>query len=195
MALDTPQTARQPQAVDPQDELFGTLVASLRNHIFGKGEGGIARALGEAAPDDIGRVIGEMTFAMVQEVAHQAEERGAQLDYDMLIGVATEVIDDVVELAAASGIEVPDEQREFALLYAQQLYVESQSPTDDQREAARQDLAMLKRDGEVDAATEYVQMRGAQHGADPFDVAGRDGGPAGARPGLMGEEGGDGTPA
>lgn len=185
MALDTPQTAKQPQ-VDPQDDLFGKFVSALRNHVFGKGEGGIMRALEQAPPEDIGRVIGEMVFTMVQEVAHQAEGKGMELEYDMLIGVATEVIDDITELAEASGLDVNDEQREYALLYAQQLYVESSQPSEDEREAAKQDLALLKKDGAVDEATEYVQMRGTQAGADPFGVSEMDEKPA--RPGLMGEQ-------
>lgn len=195
-ALDDARSARQPQAVDPSDDLFAAMVASLRTHIFGKGEAGIMRALGETSPQDMGRVIGEMVFAMVQEVAHQAEGKGAELDYDMLIGVATEVIDDVTELAEANGVTVPQDQREFALLYAQQLYVENQKPSDDQREAARQDLAVMKGEGMVDEATSYVQMRGTENGTDPFDVAGMSG-PGGGKTiggrekpggGLMGEE-------
>ena len=191
MALDDAQSAKKPQAVDEQDDLFGKFVSTLRNHIFGKGEGGILRALQEAPPENVGQTIGEMVFTMVQEVAHQAEAKGAQPEYDMLIGVATEAIDDIVELAEASGLDVPDEQREFALLYAQQLYVENQNPTDDEREAAKQDLAMLKQDGDVDEATKYVQQRGMEAGADPFDVAGMDGGGGEEkpqRPGLMGEQ-------
>lgn len=186
--MDTAQTARQPQASDPQEALFGKMVAALRNHVFGKGEDGITSALEQAEPDSFGRIIGEMVFVMVQEMAKQAEDKGQPAEYDMLLGVATEVIDDIAELAEANGIEIPDDQREFALLYAQQMYVENQGPTDGQRREAQQDLAVMKRDGMLDEATKYVQMRGAEAGADPFDVAGMDGGNAAAAPrgGLMG---------
>lgn len=189
--LDTRATARAPQESDPADDLFGSMVASLRTHIFGKGEQGILRGLREA--EDPGRVCGEMVFAMVQEVAHQAEAKGAELDYDMLIGVATEAIDDITDLAESSGLELSEQEREYALLYAQQLYVENQKPSDDQREAARQDLALMKREGMVDEATKYVQMRGEENGTDPFDVAGMSGGGPARGAGLMG--GGDGEEA
>ena len=189
MALDDPHTAKQPQSVDPQDDLFGKMVSAMRNHIFGKGEGGIMRGLQEGGQENAGRSIGEMVFALLQEISHQVTQHGGELEYDTLIGVATEAIDDIVELAEANGYDVPDEQREFALLYAQQLYVENQDPTDDEREVAKQDLAQLKQGGDVDQATEYVQMRGAQAGADPFDVAGMgEGESGGGRPGLMGEQ-------
>ena len=183
--LDTAQTARQPQASDPQEEYFAAMVAGLRSHIFGKGEGGIAKAVQEA--DDVGRVIGELTYAMVSDAAHQLEAKGVRdLDYDMIIGVATEVIDDISELMEALGRPINQQEREYALLYAQQLYVEQQKPSDDMRRAASQDLARLKQDGEVDQAVTYVQKTGVENGTDPFDVAGMSSG-GDKSAGLMGE--------
>ncbi len=167
--LDTAATARGPQAKDPQEEYFTVMVAGLRSHIFGKGEGGIAKAVQEA--DDVGRVIGELTYAMVSDAAHQLEAKGVRdLDYDMIIGVATEVIDDISELMEALGMPINQKDREYALLYAQQLYVEQQQPSDDMRRAASQDMARLKQDGEVDQAVTYVQKAGMEAGADPFGV-------------------------
>lgn len=169
--LDTAATARAPQATDPQEEYFGMLVAALRNHIFGKGEQGIVRAASEA--DDVGRVVGEMVYVMVAEAIHQLEAKGVKdLDYDMVLGVATEAIDDIAELLEASGVLFDQQAREYALLYAQDLYVQNQNPSDDQRKAAAQDLAALKQDGAVDQATTYVQKVGMENGTDPFDVAG-----------------------
>ena len=178
--LDTAQTAGQPQVgVDPDEQTYTMLVAGLRTHIFGKGEAGIVKAITNA--DQIGRVVGEVVFALVKEAATQASKANRDLDLDILMGVATEVIDDITELMAGHGVEISEKDREFALMYAQQLYVESSDPTDDDREAAKSLLRDLKQDGSVDQAVSYVQQRGAEEGVDPFGVEGDVG-----RPGMMG---------
>lgn len=166
--LDTAQTAAQPQAADPDAEVFATLTAGLREHVYGKGEQGIVEAM--KAADDPGRVMGELVFALVQEAAHQAEAQGAQLTMDILMGVATELIDDITELMEAYGMPLDDKAREYALLYAQQLYVDNSNPSADERRAAQQDLSVMQQDGSLDTAVSYVQQRGTEAGVDPFGV-------------------------
>lgn len=180
MMLDTAQTARQPQAQDPDEELFVMLVSGLRQHIFGPGEKGIIETLSQA--DDMGRVLGEVTFSLVREAAHQAEQNGKELVWDVLIGVATEVIDDITELMAAHGVEITDKDREYALLYAQQVYVETSNPSTEDRQAAQQQLGEFQQTGELDQAVSYVQQRGTEAGADPFGVDQMGG------PGMMQEQ-------
>lgn len=168
MGSDAAQRARQPQEVDPDDELFGSLVSGLRAHIFGQGEASIIEQLQQA--DDIGRVMGEITFALLRESMQQAQDQGAEPVWDVLIGAATEVIDDLAELATAHGLKVGDREREYALLFAQQLYVETSNPSPDERQAAQQQLGELKQGGEFDQAVSYVQQRGTEAGVDPFGV-------------------------
>lgn len=180
--LDTAQTAAQPQTggTDPDEQTFAMLVAGLREHVFGAGEQGIVKAMTEA--DDPGRVLGEIVFALVREAAKQAEKAQRELDMDILMGVATELIDDITELMAGHGMQLEDKQREFALLYAQQLHVESSDPSDDERNAAKQSLAGMKESGEVDTAVEYVAKRGAEEGVDPFGMESQQ------APGMMGQD-------
>lgn len=175
--LDTPQTANQPQVQGggSEEDTFVMMVSGLRNHIYGNAEQGIVEQLQQAPEGEIGRVMGEITFALVQEAAHQAEENGRELSMDILMGVATEVIDDLAELADAHGMQVQDKDREYALLFAQQLYVDNSDPSEDEQNAAKQTLAQMKQDGDVDVATHYVQQRGTEEGVDPFDVAGMSG--------------------
>jgi hypothetical protein len=184
--LDTPETAGGPQAADPSEETFVQMVAGLRNHIFGQGEQGIAQRMSEAgdSPDQVARVLGELTFALVWEAAKQAEAAQRELDMDMLMGVATEVIDDISELMTAHGMQITDQMKHDALMYANQIYVENSNPTDEERAAAKQTLADQRQVGEVDKAVSYVQKRGMEAGADPFDVAGM----KGAKPGMMGRD-------
>lgn len=173
--LDTPDSAGLAQASDPDTQTFVMMVAGLREHVFGKGEAGIMRAMTQA--DDRGRVLGEIVFALVQEAAKQAKMAGNDLDMDILMGVATELIDDITELLAAHGITLQQKEREYGLLYAQQLYVENYNPSPDDRNAAKQQLAQYQQDGSLDTAVKYVQQRGTEEGTDPFGVAQMPGGP------------------
>jgi hypothetical protein len=182
--MDTAQTAKQPQVSGADEEkVFTMMVAGLREHVFGKGEQGIVKRMSEAEAEDVGRVCGEMVFSLVREAAKQAESAGHELSIDMLLGVATELIDDISELMEAYGKPMDEKQREFALLYAQQLYVENSNPTDEEREAAKQSLSAMRESGDVATATEYVQQRGAEAGADPFGVAEMK-----PKPGMMAKE-------
>lgn len=166
--LDTAATARGAQQVDPDAVTFTTMVAGLREHVFGKGEQAIVQRMQQA--DDPGRVLGEIVFALVHEAAMQAEKSGREISMDILMGVATELIDDVTELLAAHGMQLSPKAREYALLVAQQLYVENSNPDQNERDAAKQALSGLQQDGSVNMAVQYVQQRGTEAGADPFGV-------------------------
>ena len=184
-ALDTAQTANQPQAMDQDADTVMSVVNALRNHIFGKGEKGISEQMQQA--DDLGRVMGEITYVLVSSASEQVHAQGRDMDYDMLMGVATEAIDDLADLAEALGLPIDDPTKEYALLYAQQLYVEQQQPSEEEREIARMSLEAQRESGEVDRATSYIQMRGTEAGSDPFGVAEMQGG-KGSVPKMMQQE-------
>lgn len=166
--MDDERTARMPQEADPDERMFAMLTGGLRRHIFGKGEAGIVEQMRNA--DDPGRVMGEITFVLVREAATQAQQKGHELAYEVLIGVATEVIDDITELMQAQGMQIDDRMKEYALMYAQQLYVENHQPSEDERNSAKQELAEAHQSGDMDQAVSYIQQRGMEAGADPFGV-------------------------
>lgn len=182
--LDTAATAKKPQVADPDADTFATMVAGLRKYVFGPGEQGIVDAMQKA--DQPGRVLGEVVFSLVQEAAKQAKSQNNDLNMDILMGVATELIDDITELMHAHGMDIQQKDREFALLYAQQLYVQNYNPTADDREAAKAQLGQYQQDGSVDTAVKYVQQRGAEAGTDPFGVGAM---PGGDQPGMMQQQG------
>ena len=183
--LDTAETAGQAQVpTDQETAVFEQMVAGLRDHVFGKGEKGIVERLGASnTQEELTRSLGQTVFILVQEAAHQAEQAGVELDMDMLMGAATQLIDDIGDLMEANGKPIPEDVRGDALLFAQQLYVESSNPTDEDREAAKMDLAEQRTSGQLDEAVSFVQQRGAENGADPFDV-----GNMPKRPAMMGQE-------
>lgn len=181
--LDTAATAGQAQATDEETAIYEQMVAGLRNHVFGKGEKGIVERLSQSkSAEQLVRALGETVFILVQEAAKQAEESGVPFDLDTLMGAATQLIDDIADLMEANGKPIPEDIRGDALMMANQLYVESSEPTDDEREAAKMSLAEQQKDGSVNEAVSYVQERGAMNGADPFGTEQMP-----QRPGMMGK--------
>lgn len=178
--MDDAQSAKQPQVADQDAEVVVRIVAGLRNHIFGKGEEGIVNRLRESG-DEIGRVVGEIVFTLLKEAAAQAVKAGNEITVDLMIVAATELIDDLTELMAAHGRQLTDKQREYALLVAQQLYLESTEVSEDDRLAAQQQLGNYKQGGQLDKAVSYVQQRGMEAGSDPFGVSQMP-----SKPGMMG---------
>lgn len=181
--LDDQATAGQAQASDEETAIYEQMVAGLRNHVFGKGEAGIVERLSQSkSAGQLVQALGETVFILVQEAAHQAEESGVPFDLDTLMGAATQLIDDIADLMEANGKPIPEDIRGDALMMANQLYVESSEPTDDEREAAKMSLAEQQKDGSVNEAVSYVQERGAMNGADPFGTEQMP-----RRPGMMGK--------
>jgi len=169
MQLLNPQDigAHGAQAADPSTELFESMVSGLREHIFGKGNEDIVGLLKDGA--DISDTIGETTYTLVQSAVEQVKASGGELDLDILLGVATQVIDDLIDLAESVGIEVNrDDDPEAALYSAIQAYLMNSNPDEQERASAQQILQQMKDDGDVDEAAGYIAERGRQVGVDPF---------------------------
>ncbi len=157
------------QDIDVDTETFEAMVAGLNRHIFGAAEADILRALRES--QDIASDVGMMALTLVQTAAEQAEQAGREFDVDMLIGVATEVIDSLLEMAEAAKLieDAKDEELlEDALFAAVQAYATTAEPNSDEAEAAQQMLQQMADDGMLDEAQGVVAKMGARHGVDPF---------------------------
>lgn len=193
---------RQDMDIDADQETFETMVAGLVKHIFGQGEAGIRKQL--EASQDMPRDIGSLAYTMVGAAAAQAEDAGREIDLDMVMGVAAEVIDSIMQLGEAIGViedADDDDLRGEAMMRAVEAYIMSGEASPEEQEAARQMLAQMSEDGEFDEAQGYVAELGQKSGMDPFaddepaapgapvDAAASAGQPpaenAGPRPALM----------
>jgi hypothetical protein len=147
------------------DAIFQQMTAKLLDYIFDKGEEAISGKLKGAS--DLGEEIGMTTFTLVSEASRQAEEAGKDIDMDIIFGVATHVIDALIELADALGLQ-PDENaiREDAMIVAVQSYVQSMPPDSEQAEAAQMMLAEMA--GDIPEAEAMLSRAGQRHGVDPF---------------------------
>lgn len=151
-----------------ETEAFETMVAGLRDHIFGAAEENIRAKLRQSS--DVPQDIGNMTLPLVMEAGKQAAGAGIDADFEMLIAVAAEVIDDLLEVAEAMGIihEITDDDRQESMLAAIMAYLASADVPPEERQAAQEQLQQMYASGDVDEVAKDVQRLGEKRGVDPF---------------------------
>lgn len=155
----------EPQEGGDDDALFQQITASLMDYIFDKGEEAISGKLKGAS--DLGEEIGMTTFSLLTEAMNQAERSGKELSPEIMFGVATHIIDALIELAEALQLE-PDAEaiREDAIIVAVQAYLQSLPPDSEEAEAAKMMLAEMS--GDIPEAEAMISRAGQRHGVDPF---------------------------
>lgn len=165
-----------------EQEVFEQMVSALRDHIFGAAEEGIRAKLRQS--QDIHDDIGSMALAMVMEAAKQAGQAGVEVDFDMLMSVGTEVIEDLLDVAEAMGLlkKVGEDDMMKATMSAVRAYLMSADVPPEEQEAARQQLQQMQVDGDVDAVAGEIDRLGKKEGVDPF----AEGEQVPPRPQLMG---------
>lgn len=155
--------------VDQSTQTFEEMVAGLKSHIYGQAEQGILDALKQSK--NLAKDVGAMAFTLVQTATDQADQAGREYDLDMIMGVATEVIDDILELGEAAGI-VEDSKDEAlledCLFAAVEAYAQTAEPNSDEAEAAAQMLQQMADEGMVGEAESVIAKMGARQGVDPF---------------------------
>ena len=149
-------------------DTFENMVAGLTEFIFGKGKQGIVDQL--RASKDIPQTIGEIAFSLLTEAGKQAEESSTDIDMDILLGVASEVIDSLIRMVDALKIDAPEDDaiREQAMIVAVQSYLSTAKPGSDEQEAAKQVLMQMQSSGTVDEGAAQLKEMGARRGVDPF---------------------------
>lgn len=159
----------QDTEIDVDTETFETMVAGLNQHIFGAAEKDIINQL--RSSQNIAKDVGLMALTLVQTAADQATQAGREFDIGMLIGVASEVIDSMLEIAEAAGFieDSKDEALlEDSMFAAVEGYAATAEPNSDEAEAAQQMLRQMADDGMLAEAEGVVSKMGARQGVDPF---------------------------
>lgn len=157
-----------PEGMDIDQDTFETMVAGLLEHLFGKAKDSTVKAL--RAAENPARTAGMTAFQFVQIAAKQAEDAGRELDLDMLLGVATEIVEALMQMAQAAKVDIPDEEQFMAeaLFTAIQAYQATLPPDAEEQDAAKALLAQMQQDGSVDEGANALRELGAKVGVDPF---------------------------
>lgn len=177
MANPTMMQAPEQDAAEMQEqesfqlpEEYETFVAALLEYIFGEAEQRIKDQLRKS--ENLYTDIGSLTYLLVNEGAEQGKQAGVEMDMEMLLAVASEVIDSLLGIAAAMDLipedADPDDAREECMGATINAYLTQGNPSPDEQEAAMSVLEQMQGAGMVDEAATYVAERGAQKGIDPF---------------------------
>lgn len=154
---------------DPQ-KLYETLLAGLLDWVWGKGRPDIQRQIQQATPDTLATIIGHITYALVQQGAEQAHQtkNDAGMDMDMLMGIATEIIESLEKMAAAMNLQFDAQAVSLqALTQALNDYAESLPDGSDAQQEAKDALAQYSQQDMDDAAGTLNDI-GSRNGVDPF---------------------------
>lgn len=165
--------------------IYETMVAGLREHVFGAAEEGIRESLRNS--QDIPRDIGSMTLPLVMEAGKQAAQEGIEADFDLLSAIATEVIDDLFDIAEAMGVvdEVTDDDRKEAMYAAIMGYLSTADVPEEELALAQEQLRVMKETGDFDETAEDLKRMGEAKGVDPF-ASEEQPAPQPQRPSMMG---------
>ncbi len=138
-------------------QLVDSLNKQVEQKIHGEGRDQI---LAQLEQDPTAKTLGTVTYEVVMAVDTQAAERGAPVDLDVLMGVATETIDMLIEIMQAMGIElVPAEMQEEALLNLVMLHMQAVEGDPEQKAAAEELLIALDADGTLDSSMEHINEK------------------------------------
>jgi len=150
---------------------FETMVAGLVEFIHGKGKAGINKQLDEAKDEEsLAKAVGTIAFTLTQEAAQQAKSAKQELSMDILLGVATEVIDALSRVLAVKR-RLPKDVETFgkkALIFAIHAYLMTSKPSPEEQEEAKAMLAEMQQGGMVDEAVGQLDELGKQTGTDAF---------------------------
>ncbi len=166
---------KQDQPIDGREaEVVEDMILDAMEYIHGKGTEEIVKALKTST--DMTTSLSAIAYKVVRGVAekNKATSRVA-FDMDMMMGVATEAIDMLMEVAEASNQVLPganmDRIREDTLLKMTMLHGEQLGePSDEQKGSAQADLRDYMSDGGTQKAFDYINTRAKEEGLNPNDM-------------------------
>jgi len=139
-------------------ELVNSLNKQVEQHIHGQGREEILAQLEQSPTPD---TIAKITHDLIMMMDGQASQRGAPLEMDVIMGVATETIDILVEILEAMGQAQgdPEDIREETLIKTLLLHMETIGDDPEEKAAAQQLLQGLMADGSVDMAMKHINSK------------------------------------
>lgn len=154
--------APAPEEDGDDTAMFEQMVAGMREHIFGAAEASITQQLQQA--QNVTQDVGTLTAALMKGGIDQAKDTGTQIGMDVILGAATEVIDDLFDIARALGVmeEATDDDRKEALSVAIQTYAESAEDSPEEQAAMQALLQELDAEGITEEAAGYMEADAAK---------------------------------
>ena len=106
------------------------------------------------------KAVAAITYKIVIGADEQATQKGVSLELDILMAVATEAIDMLIEIMEAMGAKFnADEMREESLLQLVILHMEQVGDDPEEKAAAEEMLAVLTEDGTMQKSMEHIDSK------------------------------------
>lgn len=180
------------------DELFRELSDGISDYLHGPAREHVAQTLSQAG-DELDDTIAAVGYQTLSEVSKQIEQISPELvSLEMLLPLATETIDYLIEIADAVGAPVGDVNglRERSLMKMIEIHMATLEDDPEQKAMAQEMFAQFLQDGTFDQASEYIAKKIREEGGDPEQIKQqamqprRDPLAAGVQQGLAGQQGG-----
>ena len=139
--------------------LVDSLNKQVEQHIHGPGRERILSLLQRNPTAD---AVASITYEMIMDMDQQAVENAAPLGMDIILAVATETIDMILEIMEAMGTQInPDEMRNESLLKIALLHMQQVEQGGDPQEieAAKAMLSALGESGMVGEAMNHINSK------------------------------------
>ena len=156
-----------------QGQFVDQLTAEAIEYIHGTAKDEVLSAVTDT--DNTGAAIGATTYKITAGLLdkHKKEGMAMDIEMDVVMGVATEVIDMLAEILEATqpdAIGNGQKLREDALLQAMMMHTEKFEGDDRAKEEAEVMLRGMVQDGTADKAFNYVNKRAAEEGVNTNDM-------------------------
>lgn len=139
-------------------QLVDKLVYQVEQHIHGRQREKILSQLERNPTSD---AVASLTYELITKMDKQATDRNADIGIDVILAVATETIDMLVEILEAMGAlqTSPDELREESLMKMVLLHMQMVEDDPAEKAAAQELLAAMVEDGSMDEAMTHIQQQ------------------------------------
>lgn len=150
------------------EELTERLISQVEQHIHNRGRDEIVEQL-QAEPT--AQTVGQITYDLIMAMDEQAKQRGAPIDLEVLLPVATETIDMLVEIMEAMGTkEDLQTLREEAMMALVMIHMKAVEDDPEAKAAARELMQALADEGMFAEGMGYIEKRAD---ADPDEMRAR----------------------
>jgi len=153
------------------DEMLKELSDGISDYIHGTARDQIIEGLA-GAQEDLDDTIATVSYSIMTQVSQKIADATPELvTFDILLPLAMETIDYLIEMAVAMQLPIQDEQdlRERALMKMIQAHMAKVGDDPEQLAIAQEMLAEMAPE-EVDEAMTYVQQKAQAEGSTPEDI-------------------------
>jgi len=160
----------QQQGQDPNYQLFDELMAGVTNYLHDDAVEQIAQQMSQSTPDTLNKVISATAYRVTVDASHQAESmmQGEPLELDFLLGVATETIDMLIDIAkSVTQVGNEGDLRLESLVGVVTLHMEQVGDDPEQQAAAQELLSKMANDGTLDEGMAFIEKRMGQTSMQP----------------------------